>query len=266
MAEHLLNQHQGHVRAILGYGSAIRETATRHDGLLDLYVLTDDHGLPGSALSRMMCRLIPPNVYYAEMDWQGAPLRAKYAVLPLSRFRALMNRKNRNPYFWARFCQPSLLLYARDGQSRQAAVDATCEALRTMFAAARSSANSTDPVDIFAAGFAETYRTEFRPEAEDRARNIALANEIYYRQAAGFLASEPPLNVSWPSTRFTGKLLSLLRLAKAAFTFRGGVDYAAWKIARHTGEAVEVTDWNRRHPVLTGLMLLPKLLRRGNLR
>ena len=53
---------------------------------------------------------------------------------------------------------------------------------------------------------------------------------------------------------------------KAAFTFEGGADYAAFKIERHTGRKIEVTPWQRRHPLLAGLLMLPKLLRSRALR
>jgi hypothetical protein len=123
-----------------------------------------------------------------------------------------------------------------------------------------------DPLEQFAAGFAATYRTELRPEAPGRNRVIVDANPAYYRTAAALLADTQPRRANWPIRRAAGKTLSLLRLGKAAFTFRGGVDYAAWKIARHSGQMIELTDWHRRHPLLTGLWLLPRLLRKGTLR
>jgi hypothetical protein len=55
-------------------------------------------------------------------------------------------------------------------------------------------------------------------------------------------------------------------LIKAAFTFEGGASYAAWKIERHSGSRITLSPWQQRHPVLAGLMLLPKLLRRGTIK
>ena len=46
------------------------------------------------------------------------------------------------------------------------------------------------------------------------------------------------------------KPLNVLRLLKASSTFEGAARYAAWKIERHTGVAVDVTPWRERHPVL----------------
>jgi hypothetical protein len=47
-----------------------------------------------------------------------------------------------------------------------------------------------------------------------------------------------------------GKPLNIARLIKAAFTFDGAMDYVAWKVERHSGVRPEVTDWQRRHPLL----------------
>ena len=69
-----------------------------------------------------------------------------------------------------------------------------------------------------------------------------------------------------PRIRIIGKLLSLVRLAKACFTFEGGADYAAFKIERHTGRKIALTQWQRRHPLIAGLLMLPKLLRSRALR
>jgi hypothetical protein len=265
-AKHLRQVHHGRILAILGYGSALRGVDVI-DTPLDLYVLTHDFGDVSSArLSQHACRLVPPNVYYSEMPFEGGTLRAKYAVLPLHQFSGWMTADTSNPYFWARFCQPVRLVFTESAEVRRIVVEAIRNALITMFANAKALTAETDPLAIFRAGFSATYRTELRPESSSRANSIVDANAEYYRTAGRLLAYAPPLKASWRRRQIAGKALSLLRLAKAAFTFRGGVDYAAWKIARHSGQKINVTDWNRRHPLLTGLLLLPRLLRKGSLR
>src|SRR5262249_37032352 len=71
------------VVAILAYGSCLRGVAAS-ESLIDLYVLTRSlQSMPASAMARFACRVIPPNVYYAECPFEGATLRCKYAMLPL---------------------------------------------------------------------------------------------------------------------------------------------------------------------------------------
>ena len=70
----------------------------------------------------------------------------------------------------------------------------------------------------------------------------------------------------WALRRWQGRLLSVLRLGKSIFTFAGAVDYAVWKIRRHTGIVIEVTPRVRRHPFLMGPWILWQLIRKGALR
>lgn len=255
---------RGDVRAVLAYGSCLRGAGTA-ESLIDLYVLTGDlDGVSSNGLSRLACALIPPNVYYAEMEFDGRRLRAKYAVLPLSLFAAWM--RSDNPYFWARFSQPSALVFSASENDRRDTVAAICAAIRTMFANAKGLSQSGDPLTVWIAGFTATYATELRAERSTRADSIVAANADYYREAAALLEAVPALNANWPLRRFTGKLWSVARLIKAAFTFTGGADYIAWKIERHSGHRIELSPWQRRHPVIAGLMLLPHLLRRGAVR
>ncbi|MFL1875823.1 hypothetical protein ACIKT0_11600, partial [Hansschlegelia beijingensis] len=71
---------------------------------------------------------------------------------------------------------------------------------------------------------------------------------------------------AWRRRKRIAKPLNLARLAKAAFTFSGGVDYLAWKIERHSGHRVEVTPFQRRHPLLAAGPALWRLWRKGVLR
>jgi hypothetical protein len=263
MADHVRGLH-GDVRAVLAYGSCLRGVATA-ESLIDLYVLTGNlGGVSTNALSRAACALVPPNVYYAEMEFEGRRLRAKYAMLPLSLFAKWMTASN--PYFWARFAQPSALVFAAGEDDRARVIAAVCAAIGTMFANAKGLAQSADALTVWTAGFAATYATELRAESAARAASLVAANANYYREAARLLADVKPVPANWPLRRATGKLWSIARLIKAAFTFTGGADYLAWKIERHSGQKVELSAWQRRHPIVAGLMLLPQLLKRGAVR
>ena len=265
MAVVLRLRHPGAL-AILAYGSCLRGVAAA-DTLMDFYVLTEmcAGGSP-NIISRVAVCLVPPNVYYAETDLDGRRLRAKYALLPLRLFAKWMRRDTNNPYFWARFAQPSALVYARDDKTKDSVVASISEALRTTFANARALTAETDALAIWTAGFNPTYHSELRSEKTGRATGIVSSAPEYDREAARLLASETPIHASQTLRRLTGKGWSVLRLIKAAFTFQGGADYIAWKIERHSGEKIILTAWQRRHPIIAGLLLLPALLRKGAIR
>jgi hypothetical protein len=266
IADHVLRQHE-RTAAILAYGSCLRGIST-DESLIDLYLLMErDQDVSSSPLSRLAARLVPPNVYYAEMTEAGRTLRCKYAVVTLQTFAERMLPETSNPYFWARFSQPAALVYASNDRNRERVIAAVVDAVTTMYRAALASGPAQgEALDIWRRGFEETYRTELRPEAGHRAAEIVIANQAFYADAARFIGKPEVPPVSWKQRRFAGKLLSLARLLKAAFTFEGGASYAAWKIERHSGRKIVLSPWQKRHPVLTGFMLLPRLLWRGALR
>jgi hypothetical protein len=273
MAAVIIRQHVAGVAAILAYGSCIRD-AKLDESLIDLYVLTHKlEDVSRGFLTRIACRFLPPNVYYTECPYAGYTLRSKYAVMTLDEFAGRMSRFH-NPYFWARFAQPSRLIYAVDSASRGIVLKAVAQAVETMLVESRKMAKPED--DTLAAlirGLKASYGTELRAEkSAARAEMIVNANRHYYTRlealipSANYRSTKSSTKQDWRRRKIIGKALSAARLVKAGFTFEGGADYLAWKIGRHSGEPLVMSDWHRRHPVLTGLMLLPKLLRKGAVR
>lgn len=273
LAEAIRARHEPGVLAVLAYGSSLRGVAAG-DTLIDLYVLTDSGAaVSRNRLARLGCRLVPPNVHYGEARIGPVTLRSKYAVLPLELFLQKMGPEVTNPYFWARFAQPCRIAFARDEEVRRTLVAGIAQAVRTMLAASLPLAQAGEAaLELWRRGLAETYRTELRPESDDRARAIVAADAPYYRAVTQALLGSDWVSAGraqasdWRRRRLAGKALSVLRLLKAAFTFEGGADYVAWKIARHSGQSIQLKPWQRRHPVLGALWLLPGLLRRGALR
>lgn len=273
IAAAIVRQHVSGVTAVLAYGSCIRDTGL-DESLIDLYVLTRrPEDVSSRFFTRVACHLLPPNVYYAECVHSGRMLRSKYAVMPLREFAGRMGSNTRNPYFWARFAQPSRLVFAADDASRFTVLKAIVEASATMLEESRKLAKPGE--DIFAAlvrGLKASYATELRAEKSARAETIINSSRHYYAELASLFpftddrAGKAPAKQEWRRRKTIGKALSVARLIKAGFTFEGGADYLAWKIGRHSGEVLTMSSWHRRHPVLTGLMLLPKLLRKGTVR
>ena len=251
-------------RAVLFYGSCLREKQL--DGLmLDFYLIVSSYrdayrrGWMAAAN-----RLIPPNVFHFEH--QG--LMAKYAVLSESDFRRLNGPETRNVSVWARFAQPSRLVWAADETAADRAVSSVARAVPTLLGAAMPTANEpTDPLDLWRHAFALTYSTELRAERKGRSGTVVDSDPDRYRRfSAPGLAAAIPQPRGWGRRRLEGKLLSVLRLAKASATFAGGADYIAWKINRHAGTDIVLKPWQRRFPLLAAISLLPRLLRSGAIR
>jgi hypothetical protein len=72
--------------------------------------------------------------------------------------------------------------------------------------------------------------------------------------------------IGWRVRFLQGKVLSVLRLLKGLFTFKGGVDYILWKIERHSGVSVEVGPSLKRIPPLAIVVIFWRLFRQGAFR
>lgn len=267
MASAVAATHGEASRAVLFYGSCLRES--RLDGLmLDFYLIVSDYdaAYPKRWLATAN-RLIPPNVF----PFAKEGLAAKYAVLSEADFLALNRVGADTVSVWARFAQPSRLVWAKDAAARDRAIDAVAEAAPTLFALARPVASATDALSIWQEGFARTYQCELRAEKTTRSGSIVDADPDRYIRFGNSVPltttmTRPAAERIWRKLRSRGKRASVLRLAKASLTFSGGIDYLAWKINRHAGTQIEIKPWQRRFPLVAALFLVPKLLRQGAVR
>lgn len=264
MAQAIAAEYPGSARAVLFYGSCLRMSEL--DGLmLDFYLIVSDYG--DAYPKRWMAaanRLIPPNVF----PFAHRGLIAKYAVLSESDFHRLNGPETRNVSVWARFAQPSRLVWAVDDTARDRAVAAVARAAPTLLAAA-GKVDGEAPLDWWRRAFALTYSVELRAERTGRAQSVVDADtDRYQRFSAPAIAAIPAAARSgaWARRRIEGKALSIARLAKASLTYAGGIDYLAWKINRHAGTKIEIKPWQRRWPLIAAVTLVPRLIKGGAIR
>jgi hypothetical protein len=276
MADAVRARHPKAALGILFYGSCLRRPESLlADSLLDFYLLVDDYkSAYGGALTALANRILPPNVFYLEAQYDGSTLRCKYAVISLAQFQAGMSRATDNVSLWARFSQQSRLVWARDPRIAQAVAGACVEAALTMLGNAVPLVPKDASAEaIWQRAFEETYRAELRSEGSARAVELVSADVERYRHVAAL--ARPAMGegvtaeacaAAWRRMRRTSKLLNLARLMKATFTFDGALDYVLWKVKRHSGVVLPVTDWQRRHPLLSAPVLAWRLYRLGAFR
>jgi hypothetical protein len=258
--------------AVLFYGSNLRTGAL--DGVLDYYVLT-----PGSPEKGLW-----PRVAYREWDTAGARLRAKTATMTLAKFADAAAGQTIDTTIWARFAQPSALVWQRDNAAGAAVGSAIADAART---AARLAValgpRQGHADDYWRMLFRATYRAELRVEPAGREDTILSANSAHFDgllgaalRSAGIAYREDAAGIRplmdtgergrvlrwWWIRRGLGKALNAARLMRAAGTFDGAARYAVWKIERHTGVTVVITPWREKHPVLAAPGVLWQVWRR----
>jgi hypothetical protein len=277
VAEAARLRHGQGIVAVLFYGSCLRQPGDQ-GRIVDLYLLADRYaGVHRSRSSRILNALLPPNVYYLEIPFEGRRIAAKYAIVTLCQFETLVDARTLQAYFWARFAQPTIVLWARDDAIRQKVQAALGRAVMTMVAETRGlMSGEWRPAALWSRAFSETYRTELRAERVDQPHRLYEAFAERYDRVTGIVLSEP-MEASaaiearraarrWRRRRVLGKALSVLRLVKASFTFEDGAVYLVRKIRRHSGVEIELTSWQRRHPVLASTVLAWRLYRAGGFR
>lgn len=281
-------RHGTAIRGIVYYGSCLRKGSPTA-GLVDFYVIVDTYRhAHGHLLSAAANRLIPPNVYYLEVPSDTDTLRCKYAVVSLDDLWRGVTRDFTSS-FWGRFAQPMAIVHAADDKTRLN-IRACCgQAVITLLNTALPALQSSlPPADTFGAALSLSYDGELRTEGGQRGQQLAWYDAREYQrrlQAARFSLAFPTwvdeqgllqwhpsrarqrrARLAWRLRRPAGHALSIARLIKACFTFDNAVDYAAWKLQRHTGVEIEVTPRLRRHPLIHVWPILWRLYRQGVLR
>ncbi len=288
----LRREHGSAINAVLYYGSCLRSN-NPFDGIVDLYLITDSYRATYRGRIRAFLNwFLPPNVFYKELTVGNGTLRVKYNLLSTGSLRRGLSRNRIHSYFWGRFCQPMKILWSRDEDAHRDMEVFLQQSVRTFLERVLPMVPATGDVgDLWAHGLGLSYAAELRTEGAGRARELVDYAPDYYvavTQAAAPSLRHPmtvtgagdsahyTADVSassrrlgrwgWVIRRILGKVLSMARLFKSLLTFEGGLDYAAWKLERHSGQSIEIPDRVRQYPLIFVWPLLWKLYRRGVIR
>jgi hypothetical protein len=295
VADEIRAQHGDAIVALLFYGSCLRRGVA--EGVLDFYAIVDGYRAAyRSPFPALLAAALPPNVHYLELPAEN--LRAKYALISLADFARKATAASLDCRIWSRFCQPARIAWARDDATRAALVRSAAEAALTMVSRmlAWTPGDARERTfglrEAWARGFQETYRAELRSEQPASIDAIAAADPKRYgdvlRAALALLAergecellraSESEVRVAqplaalahsrraWRLRRPLAKALAIAGLLKTAFTFRGWLPYVVWKLERHSGQKIELSDRQRRRPLVYAWPVIFRLLRDGVLR
>lgn len=283
---------------ILFYGSCLRRATS--EGIHDFYVVVDSYeNAYTSRRLRLLNSLLPPNVFYLETtDDEDQIQRTKYAVISLEDFEYGVGPDCFHPDIWARFAQPCLLMHARDAEVRERIVRALARASLTAVTKLSVFMPSSDRRQRYSLAafwqeaFRRTYTSEMRGEKPETIRALYRVNPQRYDdvgraalrdlESAGWIDSVSERGDAvevqlrrrrrilgrwrWHWTRPVAKGLAFARLVKSAATFGDWLPYVLWKVERHSGVRVELTERQRRHPFLFGWPVFFRLLSRRELR
>ena len=297
LARELAARHGETVLGVLFYGSCLRQTTD--EGVLDYWLVVDDYDDAfESGLLALVNRIAPPSVFYLECEHAGRILRTKYGVISRGAFARGTSFAAFHPYVFARFAQPARLLACRDDEARRYFTQCLASAIRVMvgrlvFLLPRRKGWLRFSLAAFwQEAFRRSYDSERRPEADETIRGHYLACPERYDEVAqcslrlleaeeriGPMTDHPrsvaidqPLapvlagRLRWQAMRLLGRALGLVRLLKTAYTFGDWVPYVLWKLERHTGRKLELSERQRRHPFVFGWPIILRQIARRNLR
>jgi hypothetical protein len=280
--------------AVIHYGSHAQGRRPSADSAFDFFVVVDRYrdaygslkasmGTSyGPGLATALAHRLPPNVIAINQPREDGSLRrAKCCVVSLAHLQWACS-----PRAWDHFCQGRLMqhvvvTWVRDASAAQA-VQAALASVRahTRVWVAPSLPERFSVEDYLAAALRRSLSGEIRPEAADHARTLAAAQAEtlgpVYRAvldayvAQGQMVAEGPDRYrlvtpasGWDRVRVGlyfhhSKVRATLRLLKHVVLYEGWLDYIVRKVERSGNEKVELTDREKRWPLI---FLWPRVIR-----
>ena len=218
-------------------------------------------------------RVLPPTQVSLRFPAEGVHVKA--SVIEERALARETGPGRRDHFCIGRLFQPMRLVHASGDAAREAILACLVSAVRETWGWARPWL----PAEFDAAGYGlsalqTSMRWEVRPEPAGRAAQLweaqrelqlpvveALLAEL---AAAGELAPAPGASRAWSARRPTGRLERLrrtlyfrrsmaratVRWIKHVVSFEGWLDYIVQKASRHGGEALQLSERERRYPLL----------------
>ncbi len=283
VCQDIRTRHPDRVLGFIYYGSSLRDMEDP-EKMLDFYVLVDSYRKTHKNPIRVLLNaLFPPAVYYHEMDHENdVKTTCKYSIMSLKAFERRCGPTAFLSTTWGRFSQPCVILFPKGDEIQGRILGAREQAVRHMACQTAPLFDGTAKASKFwARGFMESYKTELRPEAsEGRAEEIVLRYKERYNAIMEALyglqdqegrytltpSSKSASQLKWFLRRLLGKPSAAIRILSSAFTFSGGLDYVQHKLEKHSGVRIDVTESQRKHPVLWSPYLAWKFWRKGAFR
>lgn len=239
-------------------------------------------------LAALNTLLTPSQISLRLPDGRGRELHAKCTVMTLAHLRRETSPRRRDHFTIGRLFQPVEVLWARDQVAREALVDVLASACASTFAWARPWLEARFEPDGYLRTLLQvSMGGEIRPEPTGR-RTFALheaqrAEQLpIYRALLEGLREDGEVTTVGPASGDAGpvyalarpvRLLERLRLGayfrlslmratlrwfKYVLTFDDWLDYLLRKVRRHTGQDIELSARERKHPLV---FLWPRVFR-----
>ena len=284
LAEYLASIIGASALAILHYGSRAQGRVVRPDSAFDFFILVDRYGPAYRALATAvgarsrprlavaLAWILPPNVVSVRQQGSFGEREAKCVIISKRHFQRECSTRARDQFVRGRLSQHIVRAWTRDAASAEEVGRWVREARDSSFDWLQAFLPAVFDVDQYCRSLlAVSIAHEIRLEARDHAETLFAAQRDTLRELYGpvlnRLAARGVLErdgEKYVQRHLPGALTRLrvhtrlriskwrttLRLLKHPFLYDGWLDYLLRKIERSTGEKIELTDRERRRPLI----------------
>ena len=285
------------VASIVLYGSMLSDQTKAPTSVPDFFVVVDDYAAYLPRLrDRVLARILPPNVYRLTVDGDTGPRPCKVCVVSEHDLFACTSPDAKDFYIAGRFSKRMGLVYSRDAEATETLVSAIRAAGEALVPHAVAMCPAEFSLDQFCLEFLTvSYRGEVRPEGDEKVRRIFDAEADYYRllyrllltdyvrtHRHDFKRGDPPDRWTFRGTLSErsdvrektrrriarSRRRSVLRWPKQIYLFDDWLEFLLDKAERTWGVDLrsQMTERERRHPLLFGWKHFFRLRRQGKIR
>jgi hypothetical protein len=282
--------------AVIFYGSRIFESGEK-DSLYDFYVIIDFYEKVHSSLFHILLnRILPPSVYFAEVELNGEKRGAKYNVISFSDFEKSISSPS-EIYIVGRFAKRFYFAYTKNQFVKEKISDLAVDSMyfcliytipfladREKFSieelvrevlslSYKGEVRIDDPqkIDKIYLPFRDFYISVFYElfdyylkENEGVVIPIDESEDIFQRTWA-VIGNPIPSEIEVINFLKSSARKGVMRWPKGLITFKGYREYLERK-ARKSGENLNLTEADRKLPLIFGWRHVIKLLREGKLK
>lgn len=267
--------------AVIFYGSCLNERTRKETSTPDFFLITGSYRKFHKSIWHTFLNYIyTPSTY----SIRERELKGKYNVISMKDLRSQLSNRAKDIYNLGRLSKRTALIYCRNDRIR----DEMLSILTNAFYAVTKKIYYTLPSiftleDFVQAALNISYVGERRVEADDKVSRLISSESDFYAKVYGLILEDltssdliiegnksyvikNPQLFKFKLGKFLAKLFiwrsrirAKLRWPKSIYTFEGWVDTLISKIERAKGIKIELSEKERRHPLIYGWKYYYKL-------
>lgn len=279
--------------AIILYGSCLSQVTRRESSIYDFFLICDRYRPFYRSLKLALFNYcLPPNIFYFELtDSEFGRLAGKCSVTSLRDFQHETSPRACDTYHLGRFAKRVVIAYTQEERIKEELVGAILSAMEQNLRLALPCLPERFTRDEFLITLlGMSYRGETRMDVDTKVEELFQAEAEYYRWCYGELLrahllerkigaevdgyySLPEKSVRrgyhrlWVRARlFKTRIRTYLRWPKYIITFDNWLDYLLSKLERSKGIRLELSERERKYPLIFGWKHFFRLKRAGKIR